>query len=108
MTAVTDQSLQALMVVSVLLILCAGGLIGLCALLVVRLTLDRKVDKDILLKMADRMVLSQEDQLARLNDEAKERVAIHHIDASMNGQAAPRGTPERPIRDPKLVMDSED
>lgn len=98
---------DSLMVVSVLLMLCVGGLIGLSAALVWRLTQDRRVLTEAIQRLADKVLVAPDEQMSRLDQESKERVALHHIDVTM-GRPVVRDTPETPAKEKRLVMDAED
>lgn len=85
---------DALMMVTILLFLAVVGLIAVCGMLGLALSRDRRISSDLILRLTDRVILDHEDQLARINQESQERVAMKHIDATTNGQI--RRPPVRP------------
>lgn len=88
-----------IIMVTILLFLAVVGLIAVAAMLAHAMSRDKRISSDLILKLTDRIVLSAEDQLARLNQESQERVAMHHIDAYANGSPVKNAAPVRQTAD---------
>lgn len=98
---------DALIMVTILLFLAVVGLIVVAVMLGWALSRDRRISSDLILKLTDRIVLTAEDQLSRLNQESQERVAIHHIDAHARAAAERPVAPVRPTGDRSATFGTE-
>ncbi len=93
---------DALLMVGVMLIVAVGGLTAVAIVTVVRLCADRGALTGTILKLADRVLVAQDEQMARMEQESKERVALHHIDMNSNG-AVPREPEPRPRKSDRTI-----